>query len=305
MTTDRLVSGFQISASMRPYIMRLRLGRINFDRSEREALNAHDAAIIQMRQILAEKRINGLRAENAIYDTLEAAADQQLSRLRSEHLQAKECHSRSALDDLIKWIWELRDAISRLPPRSKGKLNKHVRTVLEQPTFDTETLFPLLARVAQILPGLSPNRRAQEAFSILVPRLPGVNSMAVEETRPPLVDLWETIPPITRVQVERLIQQKKAPTSLVAWLMNFAQLLEGNRSVRKRGAPRTTLRLFVFRAKRIWTRLGLKPGRQYNAHESRHVESAFQRYWNAALAAFGDRSSVSARQVSNINKGSG
>ena len=52
----------------------------------------------------------------------------------------------------------------------------------------------------------------------------------------------------------------------------------------------------------IWTGLGLKIGRAYDGAQGKNVESNFQRFARLALAAVGDNSVVSRRQITNFKK---
>jgi Bacteriophage Sf6, terminase small subunit-like len=131
-----------------------------------------------------------------------------------------------------------------------------------------------------------------------------------ERRRPQLIDLWESISEATRIEVERLMQHAGTSTSLSAWLISLADLLVQERPARKLGAPRSQLQLFVWRVAAIWRRLGLRPGLAYNFflhpggqdRRGGRIESGFQSYCRAALAAFGDFSEISARQVENAKK---
>jgi hypothetical protein len=245
--------------------------------------------------------------------------DRQLAQLRFEDLWRIENQSHSALDMLISKLRELEDAISKLPPIAKGVLNKRVSAVLEKQMFDTEVFIDVIETIAVTLPELSPTRIAEDVRSRIYPSLPAFKNAKppphiTESGRPPLINLWESMPATTRVGVERLIQQGKLSTSLVGWLNNVANLLARQRPKRKRGAPRATSQLFIWQVASIWRRLGLRPGLTYDNFLDRHeeggrkegrVESGFQGYCRAALAAFGEFSQISARQVENTKKNHG
>jgi hypothetical protein len=85
-----------------------------------------------MRRLLVEKGIPTMMADRAIQKTLEAAFDFQLADLRYRSLRAIEAHSHATLDYLIRELRELAEAIARLPPNSKGQLNKRVFTKIDQ-----------------------------------------------------------------------------------------------------------------------------------------------------------------------------
>jgi hypothetical protein len=113
------------------------------------------------------------------------------------------------------------------------------------------------------------------------------------------------------VNAERMLQAKPS-RSLLRWLNDAADLLERERPIRKLGAPRSITQLFVSRIAKIWRTLGLNPGHAYNffLHPGNgdrigrggRVESSFQSYCRAALAAVGDLTEISARQVANYKR---
>jgi hypothetical protein len=170
---------------------------------------------------------------------------------------------------------------------------------LKQLVFDTEIFIDVLDATAKALCQVSPRRLADDAYSMIYPP---VQDWLIETSRSPLVELWESIPAITRVNVERLMQGRQPSRSLVAWLNTLFQLLDQERPVQAQGAPPSVLRIFAKGTARIWKRLGLRPGRQYDTYKDQAVESGYQRFCNLALAAFGDTSKLSGRQVSNAKK---
>jgi hypothetical protein len=124
MNASRLLSPFRISAGMRPYVLRLRLRGTDFEfGSEPEQAVAYTKCIREMRRVLVEKhRIPAVAADRAILKSLEAAFDFQLAHLRYRFLKATEVQSHTTLDQLIRNLREIRNAIALLPPNSKGKL---------------------------------------------------------------------------------------------------------------------------------------------------------------------------------------
>jgi hypothetical protein len=305
MNNDRLLNQFRMSAAMRPHVLRLRLRGRDFDfGSAPETAAAFTKRIGEMRRILTKKGGSVIAADQAIMKTLEAAVDHQLAEFRYRSLKAMEKQSHDMLDRLIEALNEFRDAIAKLAPSSKTQLNRQVSTIVRQPTFDTEVFIDLMETIAAALPKLSPPRQARAALTIILPE-------SVDRRRPPIVDLWEAMPATTRVKVEGLMQQAKP--SLVPWLDQLVELLHRERPTRKRGAPRAITRVFVSRTAAIWQTLGLNPGLAYNYFlypatdkeigRGGRIESRFQCYCNAALAAFGDFTTISARQVSHVKKG--
>jgi hypothetical protein len=304
--TDRLLNRFRISAVMHPYVLRVRLRGWHFDfGSNAETAVEFNVCINQMRKILVQRRIPVVAADKAISETLEAAVDHQLSQLRFDRLRAMEDQSHTTLQRLIEVLRRIGDAISQLPPTSKGVLNERVSGVFEQQIFDTEVFIDVMETIVATLPELSPRRLANDVLSLIYPA-------PDEGRRLPIIDLWETMPATTRVKIEELVQKLKLTTSVVGWLNCIADLLARERPQRKRGAPRSTLQLFVRRVAAIWRRLGLTPGLAYsfNLHPGGHdrigrggrIDSAFQRYCRSALATFGDTTKISARQVGNAKQ---
>jgi hypothetical protein len=309
MSTSRLLDRFRISVAMQPYVLRLRLRGWDFDfGSNPETAAAFTKCIGEMRRILVEKRhIPVVAADRAILKTLEAAVDFQLAELRSRSLKVLEDQAQDTLDRLIKCVQRLGNAIAQLPPTSKGELNKQASAILGRTTFDTEVFIEIIETITATLPSLSPQVLAESVLTIIHPE-PG------EGRRPPLIHQWETMPAITRVKVEDIVQHAKLPTSLAEWLNRLGDLVDQERPARKQGAPSSATQVFVQRVAAIWGGLGLDVGLAYDflhrrsgdeVGRGRHVESRFQRYCHAALSAVGDSTKVSARQVVNYKKKQG
>jgi hypothetical protein len=175
-----------------------------------------------------------------------------------------------------------------------------VSTLLRHPAFDTEVFIDLIETIIATLPSLSPRRRAEEALVIVRPEL-------TEGERSPIINLWEAMPATTRMKVEGMMRHAK-PASVVAWLNGVAARLDRERPTQKLGGPLSSLRCFVSRMASIWSQLGLNPGLVYDFHlrgaddgvsSGGRVESGFQRYCRIALAAVGEVTKISARQVTN------
>jgi hypothetical protein len=154
MNTDRLLSQFRISAAMRPYVPRIRLRGSDLDfGSDQETAVAFTKCVTDMRRILMERRhIPAVAADRAILKTLEAAVDFQIADLRYDSLKAMEARSYDALDRLIRCLRQLSDAISQLPPISKGELNKRVFAKIHETPFDTEVFIEMIETLAAALP---------------------------------------------------------------------------------------------------------------------------------------------------------
>jgi hypothetical protein len=298
MNADRLLRHFRVSAAMRPYALRIRLRGKDFDfGSDPEAAVIFNECIGEMRRILAKKRVPGDAADRAILKTLEAAVDYQLADLRYRSLKTMDSHD--TLDRLILSLRQLSQAVARLPPTSRGELNKRVLAKIDQTPFDSEVFIEIIERLAAALAGIGPRRLAHNVLSLIHPEPGG-------RKRPQIIDQWEGMPAAMRVKVEGMVQVIPA-RSLARWLDDVADLLERERPARRRGAPRSTARAFVSRVAAIWRALGLEPGLAYDflLHpRGGRVASSFQRYCGAALKAVGDGRAISARQVVNYKKGS-
>jgi hypothetical protein len=308
-SSNRLFSQFRISVAMRPYVLRIRLRGPDFDfGSDPERAAAFTKCVREMRRILVEKRhIPALAADRAILKTLEAALDFQSADLRYRVLKMMEVQSQSTLDNLIRGLRELSNAIAQSPPTSRGKLNERVLAIIDQTPFDSETFIEIIESISATLPEIAPRRLADDIFSL-------IHSEPAGARRPLIVDQWEAMPATTRVTVEGMVQAIPSG-SLVRWLNAVAGVLDRERPAHKRGAPRSITRVFVSRVAAIWRTLGLNPGLAYDfflhpATDDRvgrggRIESAFQRYCRAALTAVGDFREVSARQVVNYKKNTG
>jgi hypothetical protein len=206
-----------------------------------------------MRRLLLEKsRVPAIVADRAIQKTLGAAFDLQLADLRYRSLKTIEARSHATLDHLIWDLRELSEAIARLPPTSKGQLNKRVFAKTDQAPFDSEAFIDVIETIAQVLSEIGPRRLADDSLSLIHPD-PGTGR------RSPVIDAWEAMPAVTRVKVETMVQGNRSRL-LVPWLANLANLLEQERPVPKRGAPRAISQVFVLRIATIWRTLGLKWG---------------------------------------------
>jgi len=305
MATGRLLGQFRVSSAMRPYVMRLRLRGSDFefgDTPERAA--AFTKCTGEMRRILVEKRrVPAIEADRAILKTLEAAFDFQLAYLRYDYLKTMEVHSHAALDHLIRSLRDLSDAVARLPPTSKGQLNKRFAKINQAP-FDSEVFIEIIEAIEQALPEIGPRRLAENVLSLIHPEPCG-------DRRAPIIDAWEATPAGLRVKVEIMLQDNPS-RSLVSWLDNVLRLLEQERPARKRGAPCSVSQIFVSRVATIWRKLGLEaglaydfflhPGDGYRIGRGGRVPSSFQRYCRAALTAIGDPTRISARQVANYKR---
>ncbi len=303
-SADRLLSQFRVSLAMKSYVLRIRLRGSDFDfGSTPETAASFTKCIMEMRRILLKRRqVSTLAADRAILKSLEAAVDFQLAYLRYCSLKTIQSQSLDVLDCLICNLRELADAIAQLPPIAKGQLNKKVTAILIQAAFDTEVFIEIITAITSTLPQLAPRRRANHILSIIHPE-------PTDGRRSPMIDQWETMPATTRLEIEVLLQQSKPLISLVQWLNQLVDLLDHCRPPRRVGAPRSISQTFILRIAAIWRSLGLHVGLAYDFFlhpptageigRGGRVESSFQSYCRAALTAFGDATTISARQITN------
>ena len=198
---------------------------------------------------------------------------------------------------LIARLEELAGAIAKLPPVSKKKLNAIVANHAEH-FFDTETFAAIIHSIADALPNLAPKRRAQDALDVIDQPVPGV-----ARTSPPeLIELWETMSAETRQRVEKEVRELAAKKSAVEFLRKLIVLLNKFLPQAKRGRLQTIQRRYIQRVGEIWASFGLRTGRAYDGFRGKNVESSFQRFARLALAAVGDESIISRRQIAKPKK---
>jgi hypothetical protein len=238
-----------------------------------------------MLQILVEKKINPALAQKAVNDTLDAAADHQLARLRREDLRTVQQYSLKCLDELIVAVERLAEAVSALPPDSKGALNLNLAGSRKEGHFDTEIFFDLIDRLLAQLPELSPQVRASEAFDVIV---------SEEET---LRASWMAMPASTRLNTEQEIEALRSKTSLEL-LRLLPEILNKFRPPRPMGAPPSLDFRFVRTVDVIW--LKLRPLRR--GLKARHAEGPFHRFCNAAISGVGNAGGISSNQLSKLKR---
>jgi len=293
---DRLIKNFRISQKMRPFAHRMRLRLNDLDLTDPATANQFESACDEMRKILLKKKISEAKANRAIARTLEAAADHQLDRSRRDVARKRS----GDVTKLVARLEQLAIAVSKLSPQSKGVLNKVVAKHTKD-FFDTETFSALVYAVGDALPKLSPRRWADEAGTVICDE---VKVAGIVRTAPlELVTLWESMPSTTRIQVEQEVRRSPPCRSIAEFLRDLIALLEKFYPVSEAGRQRAIEYLFAQRAGRIWESLGLRIGRAFDGfYEGRSIDSSFQRFCNAALAAVGDRAKISGRQIVNLKR---
>jgi hypothetical protein len=239
----------------------------------------------EMLKVLIEKKIDPALARKAVDDTLDAAADHLLVRLRHEDLRTVQLYSLKCLDELIVIVERLANAVSALPPDSKGALNLNLAVLGKDGHFDTEIFFGLIDRLLAQLPKLSPQARASKALDVIVNE---------GET---LRGSWEAMPASTRLNTERKIGTLRSKASLEL-LRLLPKILNNCRPSKPMGAPPSLDFRFVCTVDIIWLKLqplgrGLK---------GRHADGPFHRFCNAAFRGVGNAGEISSHQLSKLKR---
>jgi hypothetical protein len=196
-----------VAEIMLPFAARIKL------RADEPAGPEQQKAVELMADILAKKKIPADEATWAIRKTRDAAKTSQLVPWYFENRRGTAANALKDkdLDDLILKMEELDNAIAILPPISKAHLNWKTAQLVKGGFFDTEVLFKLISLLRDCLPGLSPQKNADDVRRIIEQLLEGESSSRIER-------LWEGIPAITRNSVERRIEKRiKSSRSLARW----------------------------------------------------------------------------------------
>jgi hypothetical protein len=282
---------------MRPFASRMRMRVSDLDLGDPATASQFERSCQKMASILAKKKIPEAKAKRAIAETLEVAVDHQLQSLRREDSQRDRMRSAGDVGRLIARLEELAQAIAKLPPVSKKKLNAIVAEYAAQ-FFDTETFSSFVCALADALPKLAPKRRAQVAVDVIDQPVAGV----IRTSPPELIELWEIMPAETRRAVEQAVRNSTVQRSAIKFLRRLVVLLDKFLPQAKLGRLPTIQRRYIERVSKIWQALGLKIGCAYDGINSRSVESSFQRFARLALAAVGDDSVISRRQITKSKR---
>jgi hypothetical protein len=275
--------------------MRMRVS--DLDLGDPATASQFERSCEKMASILAKKKIPEAKAKRAIAETLEVAADHQLQSLRRNDSQRDRMRSVGDVGRLIARLEELAQALAKLPPVSKKKLNAIVAEYTAQ-FFDTETFSSFVCALADALPKLAPKRRARVAVDVIDRPIAGV----IRTSPPELIELWEIMPAETRRAVEQAVRNSTVKRSAIKFLRRLVVLLNKFLPQAKLGRMPTIQRRYIERVSKIWRALGLKIGYAYDGINSRSVESSFQRFARLALAAVGDDSVISRRQITKSKR---
>jgi hypothetical protein len=306
---DRLLKQFRISKQMRPFVNRMRMRSKDLDLTDPARASEFDRCSEIMKTILAKKRISRNDADRILALTFDAAADHQLERLRRDRFLHDLERSKKNLQRLIKHIERLAQAIAELPPISKGKLNKIIGNQNWR-HFDTEMFSELMQAMQDALSILSPACAANKARSVIRETLRASGDRAVTQifrTAPPAItELWESIPAHTRTYVEAEIRRWTAPKrgQVIALVNHLVGLLKKYRPIMETRRPPAIEGRYLRNVAEIWVGFGLNVGRAHDGAHGKSVESPFQRFARVALAACGDNSPISDRQIANLKSAS-
>jgi hypothetical protein len=253
-----------------------------------------------MTDVLIKKKIPEQQAQRAVAEALDIAADYQLEPLRLDRCLRDLSRSRGCLSRLLQHLDRLNQAISKLPPLAKGKLNKIV-TEQDWQNFDTETFNELIVAMTDALSKASPACTAEIALAAINEKIGSDTHPAVVQivrtARPALIELWESIPAETRTQVEANLRSwappKRGPA--IAFVNRLGALLVTFRPQLNDGRRSAIIGHLGQRVARIWHGLGLDvvSGRS-------KYQGTFQRFSQFALIAVGDDTRLSNRQVTNL-----
>jgi len=297
---QRLLTEFNIGFGMAPYSSWLRLWRRINDPDNPQAKQCLEDSSAEMAKILKRKKVPKDKAGLAINETLFLAAKHQVECSRLERYFETLPQARKATERLITHIDRLAEALSKLTSSSLAKLNE-IMVEHEWRNFDTEAFSELIHAMLGLMPTLSPRRVANEAHSAMSDasiqsyKAPAVRAFP-RIAPPPILELWEIIPPETRTKVEGKVRRRRPPKSALEFFRHLAlDLRKHSRTRRVRRPPK--VRLFGDRAASVWLGLSLHVGRAFIALPAYHVESDFQKFCRLALTAVGDNSRISGRQI--------
>jgi hypothetical protein len=288
---DRLVKPVRVSKQMRPYVKRIRLGTKDLDLGDPGTASQFERNRQEMTRILVAAKIPDAGIEHAIEQTLDAAVDHRLQGLRQEDRRRNRLRSKDSVGRLIERLSALAAAIAKLPPTAKKELNAIVAGHTEQ-FFDTETFAAIIHDITVALPMLAPRKHAQDAFDVIDQPIAGIARTAPPE----IIELWETMSAETRQRIELKVRRSAAKKSAIKFLRQLDLLLK-RFSPRSGAGLRTIQRRYIGQVGKIWKSLGVRIGRAYDGTKGKSVESRFQRYCRLALAAVGDSSQISGRQI--------
>jgi hypothetical protein len=301
---DRLAANVRVSRKMKSFVSRMWLRLEHLNLTDPAAVQRLEHARKEMREILKRKKVPEAAVEVAIAQALDAAADYQIQILRSEQSHQSHARAKEQLRRLTRHIEQLSKVITKLPPVSKGKLNRLIaeKTWTE---FDAEAFDQLFQELLDKLSEVSPDRLATDARVVIRESLDCRSDPVVasyERAAPPaLIELWECIPAATRSAAEAKLRAWKPPTrgQSIAFLDQLSALLAEHRPKPGPGRRSALVNVYLKEIAAIWQRLNLKVG---IARGGSRVESSVQQFSRLALEGIGDSSVISVRQIGNLKK---
>jgi hypothetical protein len=307
-SVDQPHQGSPIWREKSAYVGRIRAKILDFrDQAVPERITKNRK---EMEAILISKKIARDKAELAVVETLNVAANHFLEPLRRAGSRDDLRRANSRLAALIELIESFGHFVSKLPPKSRGKLNS-VLAKQDLHNFDTEVFASIIHSIIDELSRVSPAAIAEKARLVLSDAASHASTNPVlaqiPRTAPPkILELWETIPAQTRVQVEADVRNLPPHKSAAKFLRYLVSALKSSHPLLKTGRRPGTERLFVQSIGAIWRRLGLSPGRAYfpgdQFRRPSHTPSSFQRFCDLALNAVANKARVSSRQVLHIKR---
>jgi hypothetical protein len=253
-----------------------------------------------MAKILTRKKLSRCKAERVVTQTLDIAANHQLECLRRARNFEGFSLAIKANGQLKTLIDSFVHVLDKLPPASKGKINKII-IAQDWQHFDTEAFADLISALISDLTEVSPASIANEARRILIG-----GPKAFRTLPPAILELWETIPAQTRSRAEANIRSLPSCKSAVGFFRHVATVVTEFCPQLKMGRRSPIEQQFARRIATMWDALGLHVGRAYHSGNrdqwAHHYPSTFQRFCNLALEIVGDPARISGRQVARLRR---
>jgi hypothetical protein len=297
MAKQPLLRNLNVDRKMKPYVERMRLRLKDHQTGDSQVKMLMENSN-EMKKILLKKKIPEQAAERAIGEAISIALDYRLEQLRRERYLSDKKAAERDRKHLIKRLDDLIYAVSKLPRLAKCELDK-ITAEQDWQDFDTEMFTELIHALMQALSKFQFSSASDARAAMNEARLPGSKHprvMAIDRTaRPAILDLWDTIPATTRVQVEAHLRRLSRGKSALQFLRHLKTGLVKFNPRSKKGRLPAITRVFAHQIAGIWIGLGLRVGRAATDYDS-----VFQRFCRHTLAAVGEHSGVSRRQVRNL-----
>jgi len=294
-TNDRLVRPLRISKQMRPFVERMRLGRKNLDLSDPATALQFERKQDEMRRILAATKVSSAKMKRAIERTTRccrqpSAASRAAGRQETGSL-ALQRRRGQAYEETDGASRSDRQAATERQEKTQRDCGQSHRTVFRYRDIcgDNHRHCCCFAKACA-------QKAAQDAVDVIDQPIPEV----VRTAPPEIIELWETMSAGTRQKIELKIRRLVPKKSAIEFLRQLVVFLK-RFSTRSKAGRRTIQRQYIERVGEVWQGLGLRIGRAYDGINDKSIESRFQRYCRLALAAVGDNSQISGRQIVAVN----